>query len=177
MTTFRLFKLFRHRAALITGVFIAFMLFGMGVTFLRTEVYEVSMLLTYGSTTTEVVKRAIEDGALNGKIARQAGLKETETLPVLKAGQRFGSQLVRVFSFVPAERTERTKKMFNALVTVLNEEFPAGNLAIRAVLPPAASSSPAEPSHRQTLIAFALLGLFAGLAAALWADERGVKNL
>lgn len=172
MTVFQLFKLFRHGAALIIGVFIASLLFGMGVTFLRTEVYEVSMLLTCGNTAPEVVQRTIENGVLNGRIAKQAGLKETETLPVMKAGLRFRSQLVRVFSFVPAEQTERTKKILNALVTVLNEEFPAENLAIRVALPPAASNSSADPSHRQTLIAFALLGLFAGLAAALWADER-----
>lgn len=43
---------------------------------------------------------------------------------------------------------------------------------IRVISPPAAAGSPAGPSAVQMLIAFALLGVCTGLAAALWVDER-----
>ena len=43
---------------------------------------------------------------------------------------------------------------------------------IRVVSPPEAAGSPAGPSAIQMLIAFSLLGVCAGLAAALWVDER-----
>ena len=48
--------------------------------------------------------------------------------------------------------------------------------SIRVVDPPEAAGSPAGPSAIQVLTAFALLGVFAGLAAALWVDERGSKK-
>ena len=42
----------------------------------------------------------------------------------------------------------------------------------RIVVPLSVSDVPAGPSGRQAFIAFALLAIFSGLAAALWAEER-----
>jgi hypothetical protein len=251
MTLSRFFNLMRCRAALIAGVFLASLLAGLAMFSLRTEMFEVSMLLDVRQDILEaqgtammpaIMRQAIERSSLNGKIAKYAGLKETEPFPVFQAVVGYNSQLLKVYAFVPTDRVEATKNIFNAMVKVLNEDFPventvyfrktaelrgevarvrdlqkkvdinlrrsrfspeqarlAGEFAdlarglcgaleamealrdgaqtlkafdLRVMLPPAVSNTPAGPSRRQLLIAFALLGVFAGLAAALWTEER-----
>ncbi len=241
-------ELIRARAALIAVVFLVSLMSGAVVFFLTPKVYEVSMiaevrLTTMGSYTerlTRTIAETIASGVLDKEILLKAGLKENEKLPKLQAKVLHYTQLLRIYAFVPADQIGGTKEIFNALVGVLREQFPAlpyfekvirlnekikhfeeskkvidlrlksarlspdmAKLAadmtelcdglsgmeestarlrsegrtlhafgIRVVSPPKAAGSPAGPSAIQMLIAFALLGVCAGLAAALWIDER-----
>jgi len=196
MTMLQLLKLFRSRLALIAAVFTASLLFGALVFFPQQKNYEVSMLVQnlnwagYSSVNTPLtIRQTIETGVLDKEVAKRVGLTDQKSLPKFQAGDVDRAPAIKIFAFVPAEEIERTKTTLNVLVDVLNEgsrRADAGRIrvpniprvpGIRLVSPPAASNFPAGPSNTQVLLAFGLLGLFAGLAAALWSAEREADRL
>ena len=172
MSIYGLFKLLRSRAALIAGIILVSLLAGAAVFFTRPALYEVFMLVeaaqaSGGKDAQALARHAVETGLLEKGLAKKTG----QAVPRLKAAIGFYSRFVKIYSFVPLEKTEGTKALFAAAPGVLKEEFAGENISVRMVAPPSASDSPAGPSRRQVMAAFFLLGLFAGLAAALRAEE------
>ena len=159
--------------------------------FPQQKIYEVSMLaqdLTgagYSSANPPLaIRQAIETGVLDKEVAKRAGLTDQKSLPKFRAGEVGLTPVVKIFAFVPADEIDRTKTALNVLVDVLNEggrRADSGRVKvsnsprvpdIRTVSSPAASNAPTGPTNSQVLLAFGLLGFFAGLAAALWSAER-----
>ena len=177
MSIYGLFKLLRYRAALIAGTILVSLLAGAAVFFTRPALYEVFMLVeatqaSGGKDAQALARYAVETGLLGKDLAKKTG----QAVPRLKVLTGLYSRFVKIYAYVPLEEMEGTKALLAAAPGVLKEEFSGENISMRMAAPPSSSDSPAGPSRRQVMTAFFLLGLFAGLAAALWAEDRAGKR-
>jgi|GEM_PF-5464042 len=173
MTIYGFFELLRARRGLLAGAVAASLLAG-GLLFLtRPELYEAYILIeavqpSAPRDAAALTRHAIESGSLGRKIAARTGGGAFR----LKAAAGFYNRFIKIYVFVPAGKIEAAKTALGAVPAALMEEFAAEKLSARVVMPPSASDLPAGSSLGETLSAFFMLGLFAGLSAALRLEDR-----
>jgi len=133
MAIINFFSIIWIRRKLFFSVFSAALIAGLFVSILTPKVYEVAMLAevrsdTIGPFSTFVpwtIMQTLESGSLNSKIIAKAGIGVTGRLPKLRAKVLHNTQLVKLYTFVPASEIETAVNALLAAYEVIRDGFPA----------------------------------------------------